>query len=151
MAKKKAAKKEPDEVFYVGMKDPIEIRRSLLESSKEMVQYLQRAEKFKAVRTEKAEEIAKLKEIMNDATKLISKLKTSLPKTKIRTRMHKHEEEVMKEALVKELGEAKEEFEVAAKEAKPAEVKKAKPKPASELEKLESELSAIESKLTKLV
>ena len=33
--------KEEESVFYVGMKDPIEIRRSLLESSKEMNELVQ--------------------------------------------------------------------------------------------------------------
>ena len=48
--------KEEDQVFFVGIKDPIEIRRSILESSKEMLQYLQRAERFKEVRKEKEEQ-----------------------------------------------------------------------------------------------
>lgn len=142
---------EDKDVFYVGIKDPIEIRRSILESSKEVIQYLQRAEKFKQVRNEKAEEIAKLRGIMAETTKLVNKLKKQLPKAGIRTPLHRHEEAVMKEALVKELKEAKQEFAKSTESTAPKVVEKkvvAKPKKVSELEKLESELNAIESKLS---
>ena len=86
--KKKARvkKEEKEEVFYVGMKDPIEVRRSILESSKEMVQYLQRAERFKKVRAKKAEQLARLRAIMKDISLLARKLKSALPKTKLRAR-----------------------------------------------------------------
>ena len=40
------SKEEKDQAYYVGIKDPIELRRSLLESSKEMLQYLQKFEKL---------------------------------------------------------------------------------------------------------
>ncbi len=141
MAKKKQEEKE--EVYYVGIKDPIEIRRSLLESSKEIVQYLQRAERFKATRTEKAEQIARLKAIMHEITSLVRKVKTALPKTKIRARMHKHEEKVLKEELIeKEMEISKEKGKIITPEEKP--------KAMSEIEKLESELGEIESRLTKM-
>ena len=130
--------KEEGSVFYVGVKDPIEIRRSLLESSKEMLQYLQRAEKFKAVRKEKAEQIAKLREIMKEITGLVRKLKSQLPKTGLRTKAVKKEKP--KKAKKKEKVE---------KEAPPPEVEK--PAEMTELEKLESELGEIEGRLTKLV
>ena len=68
---------EKEEVYYVGVKDPIEIRRSLLESSREIVQYLQRSERFKGTRSEKAEELAKLKETMREINSLMRKLKTA--------------------------------------------------------------------------
>jgi hypothetical protein len=155
MAKEKAKKtkmsEEESNVFYVGMRDPIEMRRSILESSKEMVQYLQRAEKFKSIRSEKAEQVAKLKDIMAELAKLVNKLKTALPKTHLRTRMHKHEEEIMKETLVREIREAKEEMEVTERSNITREPqKRAMKQPVTELEKLEAELSAIESKLTRL-
>lgn len=130
---------EKEEVFYVGVKDPIEIRRSLLESSKEIVQYLQRAERFKATRTEKAEQIAKLKQTMREITSLTRKLKTALPKTQIRARLHKHEEKILKEEVKEVEKEAVEKEEV-----------KEKPAEMTELEKLESELGEIESRLTKM-
>lgn len=147
MAKKP---EEKEEVFYVGVKDPIEIRRSILESSKEMVQYLQRAERFKKVRAEKSEQIAKLKETTHEITKLVRKLKAALPKTKLRARLHKHEEEIRKKVIVKELKEVKEEAKVKKKKVPVKEEEEEKKKPMTELEKLETELGEIESRLTKL-
>lgn len=158
---KKTAKKsqfEDKEVFYVGVKEPIEIRRTILESSKDIIQFLQRTENLKNLREEKEEETIQLKKLLGEITKLNNKLKSSLPKTSLRTALHQHEEELMKEALVKELEETKEQLgsEPAKKTAeknkkiteKPKVVQKSKPK--SELEKLEEELDAIESKLTKI-
>ncbi|MEE9525277.1 MAG: hypothetical protein V3V78_01575 [Candidatus Woesearchaeota archaeon] len=132
-------KEKEESMFYVGMKDPIEIRRSLLESSKEALQYLQRFERFKEVRKEKEAEIIKLKEAMKDILALVRKLKTELPKSGLRAKPHKAAPKPKKTAAKKE----------APKEvAPPIEVEK--PREMSELEKLEAELSEIEGRLTKL-
>jgi len=128
--------KEEEQVFYVGVKDPVELRRTILESSKELVEYLQRAERFKKLRQEKADQIEKLKTIMAKITSLTRKLKTLLPKTKLRAQLHKHEKKVMKKAAAEKRAKSKQEV--------PKEVKR----PATELEKLESELNEIESRLT---
>lgn len=144
MPKKKEENKE--EVFFVGMKDPIEIRRSLLESSKEMVQYLQRAERFKKVRAEKAEEIAKLKATIREIHSLVRKLKAKLPKTKIRAKLHSHEKKYEKEAVTEKLAEEI----IVKKPVKATAPKVEKKKSETELEKLEKELGEIESRLTRL-
>ena len=128
-----------ESVFYVGMKDPIEIRRSILESSKEALQYLQRAERFKEIRKEKAEQTAKLKEIMKEMNGLVRKLKMALPKTGLRGKVHKEAPKKKKKAApvkVEKKAPPKEEVE--------------KPKEMTELEKLEAELGEIEGRLTKL-
>lgn len=144
------AEEKEETKFYVGVKDPIEIRRSILESSKEMLQYLQRAEKFKEVRKEKTEQIEKLKATMSDINNLARKLKNLLPKTGIRATAPKKEEKPKKAAKKIEKKKA------AKKEAKktPKKVVKEapaeKPKEMTELEKLEAELGAIEGRLTKL-
>jgi hypothetical protein len=143
-------KEAEEEAFYVGIKDPIEIRRSILESSKDIVQFLQRAERFKAVRAEKAEQFAKLKEISKEIQGMIRKLRTALPKTKIRISLYERKEKIKEEAEKKKKGKIKEE------KAAPAKVKKKEAPPeekkeeASELEKLESELGEIESRLSRL-
>jgi multidrug efflux pump subunit AcrA (membrane-fusion protein) len=134
------AEKE-ESVFYVGIKDPIEIRRSLLESAKEMLQYLQRAEKFKEVRREKEVQISKLKETVQEIQSLVRKLKSELPKAGLRA-VPPHEEH-KKKAVKKKTKAVKEE--------KAAPVKVEKPKEMTELEKLEAELGEIEGRLTKLV
>jgi len=156
-AKKRAAIQqiktaESKNVFYVGIKEPIEVRKYVLETSKDIVQYLQRVEKFKSVRLEKTENLNKLKETMNELTRLVIKLKSSLPKTSLRTRLHKHEEEIMKESLAKVLSEKEEPQKKFKIEEKKQTIKEAPEirKPKTELEKLEAELNEIESKLTKL-
>ncbi len=133
--------KEEESVFYVGIKDPIELRRSILESSKEMLQYLQRAERFKDVRKEKTEKIAELRETMKEIKSLSKKLKVLLPKTGLRAKSPP-------KATPKKKGKK-----VKAKKAAPKEVpvEVEKPKEMNELEKLESELGEIEGRLTKLV
>ena len=132
-------KKEEEQVFYVGIKDPIEIRRSILESSKEMLQYLQRAERFKEVRKEKAEMTKELKENMKEIQKLVRKLKSSLPSTGLRAKAPKKTKPEKKEKVMPVEKDIQKELE-------PIE----KPKEMNELEKLEAELGEIESRLTKL-
>ncbi len=52
MAKKK--EKEEKEVFYVGVTDPAELRKDILESIKDIITVLKTYENFKSVREEKA-------------------------------------------------------------------------------------------------
>jgi hypothetical protein len=152
------AKKEgEEEAFYVGIKDPIGMRRSILESSKDIVQYLQRAERFKAVRAEKTEQILKLKELSKDIGKLIRKIRSSLPKTKMRISLYEREQRIKREEAAENKKKA------AKKKAKEGSKKKAevpqkkeiippeeKKQGLSELEKLESELGEIESRLGRM-
>lgn len=133
----KLKKKESESIFYVGVKDPVELRRSILESSKEMLQHLQRADKFKEVREEKAAEISKLKVTMDQLNKLVRKLRLAMPKTGVRAAAGKK-----KETKHKKSAKAHKQEEVELTVEKPIQM--------SELEKLESELSEIEGRLTKL-
>jgi hypothetical protein len=146
MAKKRkpAAKKE-EELFFVGISDPIELRRSVLESSKDLLHYLSRFEKFKNVRNEKAEYVAQLNDVTAEIKKLVNKLRTALPQTKLRAQLHKREEKVAKAAAEKVKARKRVE-----KQATLAPRPMPKKKPTTDLEKLEAELSAIEGRLTKM-
>ena len=135
MAKKKLKETKEEAVFFVGMKDPMELRRSILESSKELLQYLQRTEKFKQVRKEKTAEIAKLKSIMKEINSLSRKLKQSLPKTGLRAAKPKLKVEASKPITEPEVQQ---------------ELPVEPPKEMNELERLESELNEIEDRLGKL-
>jgi 16S rRNA C967 or C1407 C5-methylase (RsmB/RsmF family) len=146
MADKKQKGAEED-VFYVGVNEPVEIRRNVLEASKDIIQYLQRFERFKQVRAEKQEEIQKLKEMTHEIRVMVRKLKTALPKTKLRAILHKHEEEIMM-STEKETKPAKKKSVKKAVEAIPQE--RVSERKVTELEKLESELGEIESRLTRL-
>lgn len=146
---KKAVKKpEPkEEVFYVGIKEPIELKDSLLESAKDLMQYLERFDELKKIREEKKVQMDHLRNIINDITKDTNKLKRYLPKTKLR--IHIHEEEKPKKAKKTAVKKT-----VPKKKIAPAPRKEAKPEEHEvsdeELAKLEEELSAIEGRLTKL-
>lgn len=113
-----------ENIFHVGIKDPIELRKNLLESSRDIIKSLQKHERFKAIRERKIEQIIKLKNVMSDIEKLNKRLKAELPKIELRA---KEKEEI------------------------PKKYKKIKPSGnISEVEKLEKELDFIESKLNEL-
>ena len=54
MARKKI-KSRASEQFFVNLKDPIDLRREILESSKSVIEGLQRFEQFKRIREEKGD------------------------------------------------------------------------------------------------
>ncbi len=127
--------KESKDIFFVEVREPDEVRRNILESLKEIVESLQRFEKFKEIRKEKSGNVDKLKKDVKEINKIILNLKSALPESKLRAM------EVSKPVAEKKGKKKKHK-----KKHKEAEERK----PASELEKLESELSAIESKLGSL-
>lgn len=132
MAKKKSKK---EELFYVGVKNPVELRRVILESSKEMVQYMQRAEKFKKTRAEKEEEFAKLKKTMNSVSSMVSKLRTYLPKADIKSGASEYKKAKKDAPSIKNIKVSKQSL---------------KEIPQSEIIKLERELGEIESRIKRM-
>ena len=126
-------KEQGGELFFVRVKEPVEVRRNILETLKEIVEVLQRFEKFKRIRHEKIEKINHLRVLLRQSNKMLGELRGKLPQTNLRATVareapaHKHHK----------------------KRAKAAE--KAPPKKEiTEVEKLEIELNAIESKLKSL-
>ncbi|MCK4589311.1 MAG: hypothetical protein KAT77_02630 [Nanoarchaeota archaeon] len=170
MAKKKTQEKE--EVFFVGVQDPLEVRRNILETSKEMVQFLQQHEKLKTLRNEKQEAIKRLREDVRQLKLYINKLRKALPKTKLRIHLHQEhkifkcdrcdKEFKSRQSLTKhhKLHSKKKKVKVIKKAAKKPVAKETqaklappvmeKPKPMTDIEKLESELADIENKLGRL-
>ncbi|MBI2133161.1 hypothetical protein HYU11_00605 [Candidatus Woesearchaeota archaeon] len=73
-----------DEYFYVGIEDPGVVRRSILESSKELIQALQRYERFKALRSEKYAQASRLKMLYDGIVALLSEVKADLPSMDIK-------------------------------------------------------------------
>ena len=125
--------KETD-VFYIGVKEPSSIRRTLLESSKTIVEGLQRYENFKMIREQKEAEILMFKEDIREINKLMIKLKVILPKTKLKEVVRKEKKSKAKKIEEKPTPKIKIE-------------KKVDP---TELQKLESDLADIERKLARL-
>ena len=124
--------KDQNEVFFVQITEPAQVRRNVLESLKQILELLQRFEKFKPIRHEKMSKIQKLRALMRDANKLMADLKSKLPQTSFKSIAPKGDKKPVKK--------------IAPKKDEAAQPKVAK-KEKTELEKLESELSAIESKL----
>jgi len=148
--------KDKQDVFYVGIKDPIEIRRSLLESSKEIVQLMQDFERFKDMREQKYELKEQLRKDIIAIEAMMKRLRKFIPKTKLRVRLaqeHKELDEAEEEPpATSRRKSSKKKSSKALKSSKSKKAKKVKeqPKPKralTELDKLEEELRKIEEKL----
>ena len=132
-------KQQSDELFFVQVKDPNEVRRNILETLKEIVEVLQRFEKFKHVRHEKIEKINHLRVLIKQANKILGDLKAKLPQTNLRAMVAKEISRLPKKTHHKGKKKIIEE-----------KTDKAPKREMTELDKLESELSAIEGKLKSL-
>jgi rhodanese-related sulfurtransferase len=133
IAKKKQIKQEEEkkEIFYVGVRDPTEVRRNILEASKDIVVFLKTYENFKRVRIEKVQEVNNLKLLIDQITRIMNKLRRELPKTRIR---EKSEETIQKTG-------GRRVVRIPPKKASGA---------SSELDRLEAELNEIDQKLRML-
>ena len=124
---------EKEELFFVEVRDPNNVKKNILESLKDIVQSLQKFERFKEIRYQKMESINKLRKDLRDMNKMISDLKGFLPEARLR--------EVKLNPVLREAPKTR-------SSRKPKkEITEQANKPGSELQKLESELSAIEEKL----
>ena len=111
--------------MFVGIEDPIAIRRTLLQGSKEIITTLQRYEAFQYTQEMKIKELFILKNIMIEISKLGKSLEEALP--------------------VHHMGKKMEARKKTDNQTKKTQIPR--PKPVSELDRLEEELNAIESRL----
>ena len=125
--KKDLKEQQGNELFFVQVKEPSEVRRIILESLKDILEMLQMFEKSRHARHEKLVKMQKLRALMKDANKLIGDLKAKLPQTSLKGAVAREDSKPKKPAKKKEEQQPK--------------------KGKSELERLEAELSAIEGKL----
>lgn len=128
--------KESKDIFFVEVSGPGEVRRNILESLKDIVETLQRFEKFKQARKEKLHSVSKLSSDLKGINRMLSNLKAAVPETKLR--------EIKIKAVLKEEKKEKPKKRGHGKKHKEAEPRQ---KPLTEVERLESELGAIEEKL----
>ncbi|MBT7903372.1 hypothetical protein HN587_05910 [Candidatus Woesearchaeota archaeon] len=89
--------------FFVQIPDGTEVRRILLEDSKQIIQILQRYEQFKAHRIHKQELISKLRDINQSIQVLLQKLEEEMPKTNMRVKLTKRKKEPIRSQKTKEL------------------------------------------------
>ena len=128
--------RESKDLFFVEVREPGEVRRNILESLKDIVEALQRFEKFKHARKEKLHSIGRLSSDLKGINKMISDLKEAIPEAKLR--------EIKIKAAIKEEKKGKPKKKKHGKKHKEAEPRQ---RPLTEVERLESELGAIEEKL----
>ncbi|MBI2660550.1 hypothetical protein HYX07_05295 [Candidatus Woesearchaeota archaeon] len=129
-------KEQQPELFFVRVKDPVEVRRNILETLKEIVEVLQRFEKFKQLRHEKIEKISHLRVLLRQANKMLGEMRSKLPQTNLRAAASREPAQKIHHRKKKK--------------GKSAEEKAPQKREMTEVEKLESELNAIESKLKSL-
>ena len=75
--------------YFVGVYDPIDVRRNLLENSKELIRSLQSSDALLKIRHQKIRVYRETKEVMSELDLLITKLKSKLPKTHLRKAIEK--------------------------------------------------------------
>jgi len=117
-----------EEVLFIKIDEPKEFRKALLLSIRELIHSLQRHDTVKKIRTEKVEQIIKLKNLAKETDTLLGRIKNDLPnltakETKKNTKAAK------------------------GKESKTKAKSPAKKQVLDEMTKLETQLKDIESKL----
>ena len=125
------------EMYSVELRDPVEVRRHILESLKSILEILQGFEKFKQIKHEKIEKIQKLRVLLKDANKVMGALKLKLPQTNLRAIVGREAPRKTEEMTQGKKPSAKPE-------------QKTQKKDKNEFERLQDELNALESKLKNL-
>ncbi len=74
-----------NELFFVGIRDPTEIRKELLTSSKNIIDSLRRYERYNSLREQKTTFIVELKRTFDELLVLNKKLRGSMPRTPMKT------------------------------------------------------------------
>ncbi len=134
--------KTEEEPVYVGIEKPIEVRRAILESSKNLIKLLQKGERVRENKKHKQELILQVKEIQKEIMKLVAQLKSQMPKVRISSLPKRH--------AAKPIVNDKEENKAAKQAIRQLAPPKPKPAPLTESQKLEKELQDIEDKLKML-
>jgi hypothetical protein len=130
---KKQAKKA-EEPLYIGVASPDNLRRNVLESSKDIISVLKQYQRILQVREEKKQATTNLNDVIVEIKNKLVQLKKALPSVPLRDRVEApkpQEEAAQNDPVI---------------EPTPAPTKRA----VSELDKLEKELQQVEKKLGNL-
>ena len=164
-----ATPKNP-QVFFVGIQNTKDLKRAVIESTRDTIVFLQKFEKFLRVRKEKNDAVEDLKKRVKEVTSMTNQLKKILPESEIHRKLSKDEISVEEQILGAELAKKREdsqsnsEKELKAKKASVTRKKnnsnqkpstknnnktkeKSKKEEPSEMDKLESQLKELESQL----
>ena len=121
-------KKEKEDGIFVGVKDPLRVRKDILESSRDVLDGLKSYESFKQVREEKRMLFEQLRSDARSISLLIGRLRGELPQLKVPS------------AKVEKAKEQPKQGGVAVEKAKPA----------TEVQRLEEELAQLEEAVQKM-
>ena len=123
--------KEPE--YMIQINEPKNTRKSILESLREVIIFMQNYEKFKSIQEQKVIVFTQLKRNVKEINSMVDKLKHHFPKGKLKAvSEEKHPQEPVNEEPTME---------------KPKPVPVPVKKTASELDELESQLKDIEGQL----
>ena len=75
---------DENNAFYVGVTDPVQLRRLLLECSKQILQSLQDYETLQNIREEKIKLVIELRHMIKEIYNLNSRLNNVMPKAQLR-------------------------------------------------------------------
>lgn len=134
------------EEYYVGVSDPVELRRVLLETSKGVLQAMHRYEKYKMYREETISLIKSLSKHLSELSNLMTTLKSILPKNTVRIRKAREQLLARKDGQDLSVQKLKQRKADTTK----ATIVSSSKKELTDIERLEMELSEIESKLSVL-
>lgn len=112
----------PKEGYFIRLHNPKDMRRGILENTRDVLKVLQDYENYKKLRSQRTELVSSFQGEMNEVRAMMQQLKRSLPKVSVKTAAKKK----------------------VSSRTKPAE------KPDKELNKIEDELADIEKKLGNL-
>ena len=148
-----ATPKNPS-AFFVGLHDTKDLKRALLESTRDTIMFMQKYENILKIRTQKNEAIDHLKKLVKEINKMVSNLKQKLPESEIHRKLGSEEIAIEKQILSDKLETEKRvakpklssQKQESPKEAVEEE-KETNKKESSEMEKLESQLKELENRL----
>jgi len=123
-----------DEHFFVGIRNPSELRKDLITCSRDVVTALIKyEEQYKELRFNKGAQLAELKKAVDDLVFLNKKLRSHLPKTKVMNKVKIKHDCGIKPDKKKEIVK-----------------KKVVHKKKTRLEKLKEELAQLDEKVTRI-
>lgn len=122
--------KMTDETLFIKIDTPVEFRKALLMSIRDLIHSLQRHDTVKQIRIEKAEQIVKLKKISKEIEVLLNRINSDMPSP---LESRKKDQAVRAKKIAKGKSNAK--------------GKAVKAPKMSEMQKLEGQLRDIEGKL----
>ena len=135
------------ELFYVGIKNKIELRRSILEASKDAIHMLKDYETLKEQSSKRMEKMEELRTIMKEIYSLETKLGTLLPNIPVHQSAAQTKLSASKDIPLTRYTQGAQPTET---KVVPSKIQAQPKRKMTDLEKLEDDLARVEGKLSSL-